>query len=35
MRLENINELKSTMVTYSQEAEEPSLAGFLEEVALY
>ena len=26
---------KSTMVTYSQEAEEPSLAGFLEEVALY
>ncbi len=35
MRLENINELKSTMVTYTQEAQEPSLSGFLEEVALY
>jgi len=34
-RLENINELKSTMVTYTEQAEEPSLAGFLEEVALY
>ena len=34
-RLENINELKSTMVSYSQNAEEPSLSGFLEEIALY
>ena len=34
-RLENISELKSTMVTYSQNAEEPSLSGFLEEIALY
>lgn len=35
MRLDNINELKSTMVNYSEQAEEPSLAGFLEEVSLY
>ncbi len=34
-RLENINELKSTMVSYLEEAEEPSLSGFLEDVALY
>ncbi|MFA5658510.1 MAG: UvrD-helicase domain-containing protein [Oscillospiraceae bacterium] len=34
-RLENINELKSTMVTYTEQAEEPSLSGFLEEVALF
>jgi len=34
-RLENINELKSTMVTYTENAQEPSLSGFLEEVALY
>lgn len=34
-RLENINELKSTMVNYSENAEEPSLSGFLEEIALY
>ncbi len=34
-RLENINELKSSMVNYMKEAEEPTLAGFLEEVALY
>ena len=34
-RLENIEELKSTMVTYSEQADEPSLSGFLEEVALY
>lgn len=34
-RLENINELKSSMVSYAEQAEEPSLAGFLEEVALY
>lgn len=34
-RLENIEELKSTMAKYEEEAEEPSLEGFLEEVALY
>lgn len=34
-RLENIEELKSTMVNYSENAEEPSLSGFLEEIALY
>lgn len=34
-RLENINELKSSMVDYMNQAEEPSLSGFLEEVALY
>ena len=34
-RLENINELKSTMMNYYQDAEEPSLSGFLEEIALY
>ncbi len=34
-RLENINELKSTMNEYSNQSEEPSLEGFLEEVALY
>ena len=34
-RLENINELKSNMVNYSEQADEPSLSGFLEEIALY
>lgn len=34
-RLENIAELKSNMAKYEEEAEEPSLEGFLEEVALY
>ena len=34
-RLENISELKSTMLTYEEQAEEPSLSGFLEEIALY
>lgn len=34
-RLENIEELKSTMATYTQNAEQPTLAGFLEEIALY
>lgn len=34
-RLENVMELKSNMVKYSQEAEEPTLSGFLEEIALY
>ena len=35
MRLENINELKSTMANYEKNAEEPSLSGFLEEISLY
>lgn len=34
-RIENLEELKSTMVTYQKEAEEPSLSGFLEEISLY
>ena len=34
-RLENINELKSTVIAYMNEAESPSLNGFLEEIALY
>jgi len=34
-RLENISELKSTVITYMNEAEEPSLNNFLEEIALY
>ena len=34
-RLENIRELKSSILAYVQNAEEPSLAGFLEEIALY
>lgn len=34
-RLENINELKSTMANYEENAEEPSLSGFLEEISLY
>ena len=33
-RIENINELISKAVQYEKEAEEPSLSGFLEEVAL-
>lgn len=35
VRLENIEELKSNLVKYSQENEEPSLSGFLEEVSLF
>ncbi len=34
-RAENIMELKSNLVEYQEKAEEPSLAGFLEEMALY
>ena len=34
-RLENIRELKSSINAYVQNAERPSLAGFLEEIALY
>lgn len=34
-RLENIMELGSNLVKYRQENEEPTLSGFLEEIALY
>ena len=34
-RLENVKELKSSINAYVQNAEVPSLAGFLEEIALY
>ncbi len=34
-RLENIRELKSSILSYMENAQEPSLAGFLEEIALY
>ena len=34
-RLENIRELKSSIQAYVQNAEYPTLAGFLEEIALY
>lgn len=33
-RIENIDELISKIVTYEEQSEEPSLSGFLEEVAL-
>ncbi len=34
-KIENVNELKSSMINYQEEADEPSLGGFLEEVALF
>ena len=34
-RLENIRELKSSIRSYAENAEVPTLAGFLEEIALY
>lgn len=34
-RLENIEELKTSILTYQNEAEEVSLGGFLEEISLY
>lgn len=34
-RLENIEELKTLILTYQNEAEEASLGGFLEEISLY
>ncbi len=34
-KLENVRELKSSILAYIQNAELPSLAGFLEEIALY
>ncbi len=35
VRLENIEELKSNLIKYSEENENPTLQGFLEEVSLY
>ena len=34
-KLENVRELKSSILAYVQNAEVPTLAGFLEEIALY
>ena len=34
-RLENVKELKSSILSYIENAETPTLAGFLEEIALY
>ncbi|MDY3224746.1 MAG: 3'-5' exonuclease [Candidatus Faecousia sp.] len=34
-RLENVRELKSSIASYMENAETPTLAGFLEEIALY
>ena len=34
-RMENILELKSNLIRYEQQADEPSLPGFLEEISLY
>lgn len=34
-RLDNIMELKSTIIEYSENSENPSLSGFLEDMALY
>jgi len=35
VKAENVGELKSSVITYMQGAPEPTLAGFLDEVALY
>ena len=34
-RLENVRELKSSILSYVENTDEPTLAGFLEEIALY
>lgn len=34
-KIENVHELKSSIVTYMKESETPSLSGFLDEIALY
>ena len=34
-RLENVRELKSSILSYVEDAEDPTLAGFLEEISLY
>ena len=35
VRLENVRELRSSIVNYVQSTEEPTLSGFLEEISLY
>jgi len=35
VKIENVQELRTSMVQYMEQADEPSLGGFLEEVALY
>ncbi|SEH46938.1 DNA helicase-2 / ATP-dependent DNA helicase PcrA [Ruminococcus flavefaciens] len=35
VKIENVQELRTSMVQYMEQAEEPTLSGFLEEVALY
>lgn len=35
VKIENVQELRSTIVSYINQAEEPSLSEFLEEIALY
>jgi DNA helicase-2/ATP-dependent DNA helicase PcrA len=35
VKIENVQELRTSIVQYMEQAEEPSLSGFLEEVALY
>ena len=34
-RLENVKELKSSIIAYAEDAENPTLSGFLEEIALF
>ena len=34
-RLENVRELKSSIISYVENTDDPSLSGFLEEIALY
>ena len=34
-RIENVQELKSSIISYVEEADNPTLSGFLEEVSLY
>ena len=34
-RLENVKELKSSIIAYAESSEHPTLVGFLEEIALY
>lgn len=35
VKIENVQELRTSIVQYMEQAEEPTLSGFLEEVALY
>lgn len=34
-KIENVNELRTSVIQYMEQAEEPNLSGFLEETALY